>query len=338
MPDPNDSFDHSQDNVSRVLVTGASGFIGRWIVERFESRSIETWGIGQRRLDLKNYRSLSLGSKAEKLESLLSSQAIPAPDVIVHAAARSSPWGTREQFEKDNVRATQQIVEYISSRPHTRLVFISSSSVLYRAGHQLDLHETTPFPARAVNRYAETKQRCERAVESLGDKAVILRPRAVFGPGDTVLLPRILEAARAGRLPLVRSSTPIIGDLVYIENLVDVIEQATLRRDVQGVFNVTNHEPVEIREFLCSVFDQLKIPRPKRRVRVGTAMAAATVLEAFHAIFRPSIEPKITRFGVHVFAYSKTFDPERSRATFGSPRISLQEGLRRTVEYFSRIQ
>src|SRR5205085_2353087 len=56
-------------------------------------------------------------------------------DVVVHAAARSSPWGSRREFERQNVGATRNIIDYCNAHGRPRLVFISSSSVYYRAGH-----------------------------------------------------------------------------------------------------------------------------------------------------------------------------------------------------------
>ncbi|MCA9056893.1 MAG: NAD-dependent epimerase/dehydratase family protein, partial [Planctomycetaceae bacterium] len=182
-----------------------------------------------------------------------------------------------------------------------------------------------------VNIYAETKRRAEEIVNAWSGRSVILRPRAVFGPGDTVLLPRIIRAAQAGRLPVLDvPDGPVIGDLIYVENLVDVVEQAANQR-VTGLFNLTNGEPVEILQFLYDVFDQLNIPRPQKHISARTAMLGAGLLELLHRVFIPSREPSITRFGVHVFRYSKTFDIRRSLEQFGPPRVSLTEGLSRTI-------
>src|SRR5205823_12873328 len=138
-------------------------------------------------------------------------------DVVIHAAARSSPWGSRREFERQNVEATQHVIDYCHAHGKPRLIFISSSSVFYRSGHQHGITEETPMPETAVNHYAATKQAAEERVKRYEGNWVILRPRAAFGPHDTVLLPRILEAARAGRLPrLVSPDGPAVGDVIYI--------------------------------------------------------------------------------------------------------------------------
>lgn len=311
----------------RILITGSSGFVGTSIWQRFRSRNWSTIGLGRRPLDDPEYVSHDLR------------QPIPARcdaplDVVIHAAARSNPWGTRTQFQQDNVVATKHVLEYCQRNGLPHLIYISSSSVYYKPEHQLGITEQTPLPSRHVNEYAATKRQAEQLVRDYPGSWTILRPRAVFGPGDTVLLPRIIHAARQGRLPVLYAPDgPVVGDLIYIDNLVDAI-QTTAEKRVTGTFNLTNNEPVPILEFLFSVFDQLGIPRPQRRVSATTAMAMAGILEVFHRLFLPWSEPAITRFGVHVFRYSKTFDVTQALQTLGPPTVSLEEGLKRTVDWF----
>lgn len=309
----------------RVLITGSSGFVGGHLSERFRSMDWSVTGVGRRTLAMPSYVAHDL-AKPLPLDD--------AFDVVIHAAARASPWGRRSDFERQNVLATKNVIDHCIAHGAPKLVFISSSSVFYRDGHQLEITEETPMPERAVNDYAATKREAEALVARYPGEWAILRPRAVFGPGDTVLLPRILEAARAGRLPLLTSNDgPAIGDLIYIDNLVDCIVDAATRAEIRGAYNLTNNEPIEIQQFLFDLFRRLDIPLPRRRVSVRTAMWSATVLELIHRAFLPSKEPPITRFGIHVFAYSKTFDVAKMLAAMGKPRVSLADGIERTVAW-----
>jgi nucleoside-diphosphate-sugar epimerase len=311
-----------------VLITGASGFIGGCLFDEFRSLGWETWGIGRRQLERRGYLSHDLANPLPELPD-------GPVDVVVHAAARSSPWGTRREFERDNILATRNVIEFCQRHGRPRLIYISSSSVYYRPEHQFDITEETALPKRAVNRYAATKRDAEQLVRGYSGRWVVLRPRAVFGPHDTVLLPRILEAARKEALPLlVNRNSSVRGDLIYIENLVDYIVKAATIADVHGDFNLTNDEPVAILEFLLEAFRLLGIPKPRRKLSAAKAMFAAGCLEAFHALFLPRREPAITRFGVHVFRYSKTFDVSKAKEVLGEPRISMDESLQRTVNWF----
>ncbi|MBL9199484.1 MAG: NAD(P)-dependent oxidoreductase [Opitutaceae bacterium] len=306
----------------KLLVTGASGFVGRKLVEH--ARAAGGWvtlGIGRRALADPGYASVDLSRPFEvRFE----------PDVVVHAAARSSPWGSRAEFLRHNVEATRRVIEFCERRGRPKLIYISSSSVFYRNEHQFDLTEASPIGPAFVNTYAETKFLGEQLVRGYAGPWVILRPRAVFGPGDTVLFPRILAAARAGRLPyFTTDGPPARGDLIYIDSLSDYILRAARDPAITGEFNLTNAEPVAIMALLLEIFAALGIPAPTRRLPVKRALALAGALEAAYRALPFLGEPPITRFGVGVFAYSKTFDVRKSVAALGPPSVALREGIAR---------
>jgi nucleoside-diphosphate-sugar epimerase len=196
------------------------------------------------------------------------------------------------------------------------------------------LTEDSPIGPCFVNTYAATKYAGECLVRAYSGEHVILRPRAVFGPGDTVLFPRVLAAARKGRLPLlVSDGPPPQGDLIYIDNLCHYMLQAATAALKHDAYNLTNAEPVLIHDFLLEALEGLHLPAPKRRVSVAAAMRAARWTERLYGWLHLLGEPPITTFGVSVFAYSKTFDVSRCRAAFGPPPIGVHEGLRRFVEW-----
>jgi nucleoside-diphosphate-sugar epimerase len=312
----------------KILVTGASGFVGSSYVRRTRARDgLVLHGIGRRRLDESSYSSIDLTQPFD-----LDFDA----DVVVHAAARASPWGTRDDYRRQNVDATRHVIDWCRRQPRLpRLVYVSSSSVFYRDGDQLGLTEDSPIGPAFVNDYAATKHAGERLVHDYPGEWTIVRPRAVFGPGDTVLFPRILAAAMRGRLPLIDTGgPPAVGDLIYIDTLSDYIHAAATSPHAAGrAFNLTNNQPVAILPFLLDVFDRLGVPRPSRQVSLRTAMRAARVSEAIYRLLRLSGEPPVTRFGVGVFAWSKTFDVSRAVSAFGPPSVTLDSGVDRFVAW-----
>ena len=312
----------------RVLITGCLGFIGKHLLHRFQCRGWDVVGVSRK---ASNQPDIRVHDLSEPLPANL----LAGCDLVIHAAARSNPWGTARQFDADNVKATENILDACQKADCPPLIFISSSSVYYRPEHQWAILEETPFPERFVNHYAATKAVAEQLVRQYSGRWAILRPRAVYGPGDTVLFPRILRAARAGRFPLLTCSDgPVMGDLIYIDNLIDAIEAAAVDHSIQGDFNLTNDCPVDLLQFLFEVLDRLQIPRPTRRISAASAMRVAAGLEMFHRVFLPRIEPAITRFGVHVFRYSKTFDITKAKRFLGAPKIDNDESIRRTVDWF----
>lgn len=310
----------------KLLVTGASGFVGGSLLRRFQGRAdLELHGASRRPSTQPNYHQIDLSRRF----------ALPfRPDAVVHCAALASPWGKRAAYQRHNVEATAEVVRFCEQNGNPRLVYVSSSSVFYRDEHQIGITEQSPIGPTFVNDYAATKFGGEQVVRGYRGPFVIVRPRAVFGPGDTVLFPRVLRAARRGRLPLLVTDGPAArGDLVYIDVLCDQLLHAattTLRHDA---YNLTNAEPVVLQELLLDVLRRLELPAPRRRVHVRTAMRAAAVAEHIYRWLHLPGEPPLTRFSVSVFAYSKVFDCSRMLAEFGHPAVSIAEGVARFVAW-----
>lgn len=308
----------------RLLVTGASGFVGGRTVAMAQEAGHEVFGVGRRRLDRDDYASVDLGrtSPADLPE-------LPwRPDAVIHCAARATPYAKRADYDRDNVIATQTVLEWCAALGSPRLVHVSSSSVLYRDGDQLGLTEETPLPGTFANDYARTKAGSERLVRTYPGSWVIGRPRAVFGPEDTVLFPRIIAAAQAGRIPRLTGRTePAVGDLIYVDNLADYLLRLAARPELTGVYHLTNAEPIEIQALLLDVIARLGFDPPSREVSATTAMRAAAVLERAWRVLHLPGEPPITPYGVGVLSWSKTFVPDKMLRDLGPPRISVAEGV-----------
>ena len=314
----------------RLLVTGASGFVGGRLVEMAQEAGHETFGIGRRQLDRDDYASVDLGRVAAA-----DLPALPwRPDAVIHCAARATPYAPRKAYDRDNVTATRTVVEWCRRLGNPRLVHVSSSSVLYRDGDQLDLTEESPVGPTFANDYARTKAESEAVVREYDASWVVARPRAVFGPGDTVLFPRIIAAAKAGRVPrLTGRAEPAVGDLIYVDNLAAYLLELAARPELGGVYHLTNAEPVEIQAMLLEVIDRLGLQPPTREVSLTTAMRAATVLERAWRLLHLPGEPPITPYGVGVLSWSKTFVPDKMLRDLGKPQVSVADGVERFVAW-----
>lgn len=315
----------------RLLLTGSNGFVGGRIAALALGRGWEVIGVGR-------------SAEPAKVVSRYVRHDLAAPlvldlevDAVVHCAALASPWARPRAFESANVDGTRHVLDWCRGHGLPRLVYISSSSVFYRNCDQLSLTEESPIPSDAeqINHYSRTKRRGELLTEAYEGDWAILRPRAVFGPGDTVLLPRVVEAARRGKLPVFtrRDGGTVVADLIDVDNVAHYV-LAALERRVTGAYNLTNGEPVELYPFLFDLLDRLGLPRPTRRLPVGLAMGLAGLAEVVSALFLGYREPPVTRFGISVFAYSKTFDVAKCRRDLGPPPISQAAAVERLVAWW----
>lgn len=330
---------------ARVLVTGATGFLGGHVVRRLLERGAEVVGQGRDAARLEGLRAahgerfradradLSVGAEAERL--VLEAR----PELTVHCAALSAPFGPKEAFRRANVLGTEHLVAALSGAGASGLVHVSTPS-LYCAGAPLrDVREDAPLPRRAINRYAWSKGLAEQRVRSSGLAHVILRPRAIFGPGDTALFPRLVKAMADGRLPVIGDGENVV-DLTYVDDVCAAIEAALGQlRDgrgpaIGGTYNVTGGAPVPLWEVIRRVARTLGLRepgtgRPKRLPR-SIARPAAGLLEGVHRLLRRSGEPRLTRYSVDALSLDATLDISAARRDLGyAPAVSVDEGIER---------
>lgn len=317
----------------KLMLTGASGFIGGRFMQRFRGTpGLTLLGIGRRALPDADYRAIDL-SQAGALDAV----ADFAPDVVIHAAALSAPFAKRSEYLRHNVDATAHVIDWCRAHGRPKLVYVSSSSVHYQPRDQLGMREGDPIGPTFANTYAETKAAGETLVRDYEGPWTILRPRAVFGPGDTVLFPRLLAAAKRGKLPrIVRDAPPAVGDLIAVDTLVDYMLRAAQRPEAVGVFNLSHGEPVPMQAFIADIFRRLDLPTPTREVPYRVAHAAAHMAELAWTLLPLRGEPPVTRFGIDVLSFSKTFDIAKARSVLGPPSQTLAEGVDVFVDWQKR--
>lgn len=331
----------------RILVTGGTGFLGRHVVWRLNAsghdvvfsgrnaRHAETVIAGASRAD-RETRFIMIEHGSAHSHALMH-EAAAGVDAAVHCAALSSPWGRSEAFHKANIESTQEIVDACRAQSVPRLVHISTPSLYFDFRDRLDIREDEPLPS-PVNDYARTKGIAEqRVMQSPLDSVIALRPRAIIGPYDATLLPRLLRVARVSRLPLMRGGNALI-DLTYVDNVVDAVELALTADLRRAVVNISNGEPMHVRTLFAMLADAFGIELRVRRIPYPVVDAVAALLE-WAASSRPDWEPPITRYSVGLLAYSQTLDLTRARDLLGyTPRVTLADGIRRTAIWANQFE
>lgn len=316
----------------RVLVTGATGFLGGVLARRLRTQGYDVVATGR---DAAKLAALD-ASGFERIAIDLSSRATPVPacEAVVHCAALSSPWGRRSAFHRANVLGTQNALRIARDAGARRFVHISTPSVYFRFQDQIGIREDAPLPA-PVNAYADTKRQAEELVLAASDlDPVILRPRGLYGPGDTTLLPRLLTAARERPLPLMNGGRAAT-DLTYIDDVADAAIAAfavagPLR---QRVFNVSGGEALNVREVAERAAEKARCTVRWRKLPAPLVLAYARTGEAICKMLPRQPEPTVTAYGAALFAYTQTLNIDAAKSELHwSPRVSFSEGLDRTFE------
>lgn len=313
----------------KILITGTSGFLGGALGQHLRNLGHHVTGISRRK---SREESVDLHITHDLANALPDN--LGKFDVLFHAAALASPWASPKDFHRNIEQASQNIVDYVKKNNIPRLINISSTSVYYIMADQYDISEETPLPKKSINQYAESKLAAENLILKNFSDALSIRPRAIYGPGDTVLLPRLLRAAKNGMLPKIirKDGLSPHSDLIYIGNLVNILADA-IDKNINGVINVTDNNTVNTDELLSDIFKKLKYPKPRFSLSVNTAMQVAKVAEFLSKTLAEWKEPAITQFGVSALVHSKTFNVDKMLSIFGAPKYTTAQGVEAFIKW-----
>lgn len=308
----------------RVLVTGASGFLGAHAVREFREHGDTVIAAGRRA------EALPGGERFVGDLAALSHADIPV-DVVVHCAGLSAPWGRWRDFERANVTGTAQALGFATRNGARRFVHVSSPSIYAAAADRLDIRESEVDERNRLNSYIRSKIAAERLLRRSRPGApeiVVIRPRGIIGRGDPSLVPRLLRVHSRLGVPLFRSGRNLI-DLTSVENVAGALRLAARTPGIDGeIFNITNGDPRPFRALLDRLLGELRIRPRFRRMHAPTMFAVATAAEGLCRLLPRTPEPPITRYTLTTIAYSQTLDITRARSVLGyQPTVSLDESL-----------
>jgi nucleoside-diphosphate-sugar epimerase len=318
-----------------ILVTGGTGFLGRHLAATLLERGARVSLLGRNFAPVEDL--LARGAvpvKADLRDGAAVQKACKGMEVVYHAGALSAPWGKRADFFATNVGGTEALLAGCQKYAVRRLVSVSSPSVVFDGGDQLQASEQVEYPRRFTSVYALTKKLGEdrvRAASAAGLETVILRPKAIFGPGDRALLPRLISAARQQRLPQIGDGRNLV-DLTYVGNVVHALLLAAESRNAVGkTYTITNGEHAPLWEVIRDVLQRLGLRNQLRAIPLALALSAAALMEARSAL--TGTEPLLTRYSVLILARTQTYDISAAQRELGyTPQISLADGIACTLE------
>jgi nucleoside-diphosphate-sugar epimerase len=321
-----------------VLVTGASGFLGRAVATELIAAGHEVRTLQRRASGVLGATDI-LGSITDPEHV---TRAMDGAEGVIHLAAKVSLAGDAGEFHRVNVEGTRTVLSAAEAAGVSRLVQVSSPSVAHAGSALAGVGAEPASPERARGEYARTKARAELlalARDSDAMRVVAIRPHIVWGPGDTQLVARIVDRARRGRLPLLNGGTALI-DTTYIDNAASGIVAALHRAHVAHgkAYVLTNGEPRPVADILAGICLAAGVRPPRWSIPAGLGRAAGTVIERVWAVRPGSDEPPMTRFLAEQLSTAHWFDQRDIREALDwSPAVSLDEGLRRLAASYSAL-
>jgi nucleoside-diphosphate-sugar epimerase len=317
--------------MSGAFVTGGSGFIGGRLIDRLRADGHAVRALARSPSAAERVRERGAEPVSGDLADVAAMRTgAEGCELAFHAAATLGDWGKREDFERGNVEGTGNALRACADAGVRRFVHVSTEAVLLAGEPLVNVDETAPLRPDSPALYSATKALAERAVVAAnrdGFETVVVRPRFVWGLGDTTLLPVMLDTVRSGRFAWIgggrqRTST------THVDNTVEGLVLAAARGRPGNVYFVTDGEPVVFREFVSELLESQGVAAPSRSVPAGAAaVLAAAGEEAWRLLPFPG-RPPLTRFAFWVSSQECTIRIDKAREQLGYvPVRTIVDGL-----------
>jgi nucleoside-diphosphate-sugar epimerase len=324
-------FARMQEASESAFVTGGSGFIGSALIRRLVGSGTTVRALARSPRAAAAVEALGAEPVHGELSDLEAMAAgADGCAAAFHLAAHLGTWGRPEDFMRDNVAGTENALAACRQAGVERFVHCGTEAALIAGDPLRNVDETAPLRPDSKALYPATKALAEQAVRSAnapGFETVVLRPRFVWGRGDTTLLPQLVQSVESGRFAWIDGGRQLT-DTTHVENVVEGLLLAARKGRPGEAYFVTDGEPVVFREFVSALLATQGVEAPKRSVPASVAGPLAAAAEATWRLLRLGGEPPLTRFAVWIASQECTIDISKARRELGfAPVKERADGL-----------
>jgi nucleoside-diphosphate-sugar epimerase len=320
----------------KILVTGATGFTGKALIRRLLDDGHQVIGLdykeGHKTAELRGWGAeLIIGSVTDPQVVRHCMQGV---DVVHHLAAAFREMNVPQSHYYDvNVTGTRNVLAAAFEAKVRKFVYCSTCGV---HGNVDNPPGGEDAPIQPADYYQQTKYEAEPIVLEYvqrGLKATIIRPAAIYGPGDPERFYLIYRRVAKGWFPMIGSGRTYYHPL-YIDNLVDALILAMDESKGNGeAYLIADEEYVAIEDLVRRVGRVMNVDLKVRRFPVWPVVAAGHVVEK---VCKPlGINPPIFPRRVDWYRQNRAFRIDKAKRELGyRPGVSLDDGLRRTYEWY----
>src|SRR3954447_10450841 len=314
-----------------AFVTGGSGFIGGALIKRLLAEGWDVRALARSEGSAGIVRDRGAEAVRGDLDDVAAmAEGERGADVAFHAAAHLGEWGRREDFERGNVGGTRNALAAAREAGVRRFVHVGTEAALMHGEPLVMVDERAPLQPTSKALYSATKAQAEMAVLEAnrdGLETVVVRPRLVWGVGDTTILPGVRAAADSGRWAWIgggrhRTST------THVDNVVAGLWLGATKGAPGGVYFVTDGEPVVFRDFFERLLRTQGIELGDKNAPRWLVGAAAWLGEGAWRVLPVSGAPPVTRLAYWLASQECTIDITRAREELGyRPVRTIDEGM-----------
>jgi hypothetical protein len=313
----------------QVFVTGGSGFVGGHLITALVRAGHTVRALARGDASSEKVRALGAEPVRGDLETV-SHEALAGCDAVIHCAAFVEEWGTREQFFRANVEGTTHMLEAARAAGVRRFIHVGTEAAIFDGHDLIDVDETAAYPEHQQYLYSETKAEAERRVLAAATpsfETISIRPRFVWGPGDTSVLPTVLRMAREGSFSWLDGGGAKTST-THVANLVHALLLALTKGTSGRAYFVTDDGTRTYREILTALAATQNVDLPTRNAPSWIARPLARIIEGTYRLVGAKRAPPMTRFAVDMMASTVTLRIDRARAELDyAPVVTVEEGL-----------
>lgn len=314
-----------------AFITGGSGFVGRNLIAMLKSRGDVVRALARSDAAIQTVQQLGaepVRGDLDNAEALRNGMS--GCEVVFHSAAKVEDWGRYEDFHRANVVGTENVLQAARATGVKKFIHVSTEAVLAGGPPIRNADETWPRAKKPLGLYPFTKGLAEarvRAANSPELATVIVRPRFIWGKGDTSVLPQIINAVQRGEFMWINGGR-YLTSTCHVKNVCEGALLAAERGRGGEIYFLTDGQPIEFRQFITALLQTQNIDPGNRNVPLWLARSFAHVSEAiWHALHRNS-RPPITRTAVCLIGESVTVNDAKARRELGYVgKVSIEEGL-----------
>ncbi|KAM7265007.1 hypothetical protein ACFE04_002690 [Oxalis oulophora] len=312
------------------LVTGGRGFAARHLIELLIKRETLFVRVADLGLSidlepdeeednggllgqaLRSGRAVYLSMDLRNKDQVI--LACKGVEAVFHMAAPNSSINNYDLHRSVNVLGTQNVIDACLHCKVKRLIYTSSPSVVFDGIHG------------------------------------IVNGNDIFGPGDRLFIPSVITAARAGKAKFMIGDGNNVYDFTYVENVAHAhvcaeralaSEELVAEKAAGQAYFITNMEPIKFWEFFSQIVEGFGYERPRIKIPAVVVMPIAHVVELAYKFLGPYGMP-IPQFipsRIRLLSCSRSFDCSKAKERLGyTPIVSLQEGLKRTIESYPHLR
>jgi nucleoside-diphosphate-sugar epimerase len=308
--------------MQKAFVTGGSGFVGGRLIEVLRARGVPVVALA--RSDSSSQRVAELGATPQRgdLDDTAALEAgMRGCDVAFHCAAHTDQFDPVEVHMRITTRGTEHVIAAAKATGVKRLVHVGTEAVLADGHPIVRADETRPLPKKPLGAYPLTKGLAEQAVlAATGLETVVVRPRFVWGKGDTNLLPEFIDAVRGKKFAWIGDGH-YLTSTCHVDNVVEGLLLAADKGQPGAIYFVTDGEPVDFRDFITKLLATQSVDPGKRSLPRWVVRTAVTLTAWMK-------RPPLTRTAFALMAHEVTVDDGKARRELGyTGNKTIDQGL-----------